>query len=325
LEPRFGPTLSPIAVPLITEFKIDFTKFSYLSGYCLLITGAVGIFIAAGTRKWGTRPGLIFSMVFAFVGVVWAAFAKSYSSFLGARMIQGLSMAYFESVVYAFIGNLYFVHERGTRMAFFVITYQSLSNLPALVAGKMTETMGWRWVFYLLSIFVGIGLLLAIFFGWETAYNRQSLETSEITTEEVCINTAMPNIKTNNWLQDLARVEEIKGGSAETFETVEGGGYSQPRQSLIARMKPVQGIYSRDSLLKLLVTPFLTLLNPAVIWAVITLAFPVLWLVGLSLVIAQIFAGPPYSLNPTELGYMWAGRKLKTLSFRRNTCSLTTM
>jgi hypothetical protein len=74
-------------------------------------------------------------------------------------------------------------------------------------------------------------------------------------------------------------------------------------------MKPVQGVFSKDSLLKLLITPFLTLVNPAVIWAIITLAFPVLWLVGLSLVIAQIFAGPPYSLDPTQLGYMWAGRK----------------
>jgi hypothetical protein len=61
----FGPTLSPIAVPLITEFKISFTQFSYLSGYCLLITGAIGIFIAAGTRKYGKRPGLLFSMTMA--------------------------------------------------------------------------------------------------------------------------------------------------------------------------------------------------------------------------------------------------------------------
>ena len=183
---RFGPTLSPMAVPLITEFNISFTQFSYLSGYCLLITGAVGPFIAAGTRKYGTRPGLLFSMVCAFVGVLWGAAAKSYSSFLGARMVQGLSMAYFESVVYAFIGSIYFVHERGTRTAVFVIIYQSLSNIPAVVAGKMTETLGWRWVFWILAIFIGIGLLLAIFFGWEVSYKRETLETSGITTEEVC-------------------------------------------------------------------------------------------------------------------------------------------
>jgi hypothetical protein len=111
--------------------------------------------------------------------------------------------------------------------------------------------------------------------------------------------------------QDLARVEEVKG-SVQTYEKAEEGEYASaqsqiPRQPYIKRLAPVQGTFSRDSLLKLLLTPFGTLLNPAVIWAIITLAFPVLWLVGLSLVIAQIFAGPPYSLNPTQLGYMWAG------------------
>lgn len=90
----------------------------------------------------------------------------------------------------------------------------------------------------------------------------------------------------------------------------ENSGPAQPpRRSFVAKLSPVSGVYSKDSLLKLVVTPFLTLLNPAVIWALITLAFPVLWLVGLSLVIAQIFAAPPYFLTPTELGYMWAGRE----------------
>jgi MFS family permease len=100
-------------------------------------------------------------------------------------MVQGLSMAYFESVLYAFIGDIYFVHERGTRTAMLVIMYQSISNIPALASGKLTENMGWRWVWYLLSIFVGIGLLLAVFFGWETSYNRVALDASAITTDEV--------------------------------------------------------------------------------------------------------------------------------------------
>ncbi|KAK6387666.1 hypothetical protein LTS17_000935 [Exophiala oligosperma] len=279
-----------VTVPLITDLKINFTQFSYLAGYCLLITGAIGPFMAAGTRKYGKRPGLLFSMICAFAGSIWAAAATSYSSMLGARMVQGLSMAYFESVVYAFIGDLYFVHERGTRTAIFVIMYQSLSNIPALVAGKLSQNLGWRWVFWLLTIFVGIGMLLAIFFGWEVSYNRHSIETSEITTEE-----------------DLQRAEEFKAGAASVEMEENSGPAQPPRRSFVAKLSPVSGVYSKDSLLKLVVTPFLTLLNPAVIWALITLAFPVLWLVGLSLVIAQIFAAPPYFLTPTELGYMWAG------------------
>jgi hypothetical protein len=77
----------------------------------------------------------------------------------------------------------------------------------------------------------------------------------------------------------------------------------------MSRLMPVQGVYSKDSLIKLTLTPLGTLANPAAIWAIITLSFPVVWLVGIMLVIASIFSVPPYNLNPVELGYMWAGRK----------------
>ncbi|KAL2819058.1 major facilitator superfamily domain-containing protein [Aspergillus cavernicola] len=108
----FGPIPSPIAVTLITEFQIDFTQVSLLSGYCLSATGAVGIFMAACCRKFGKRSALLFSMTCAFIGCIWAGAAKSYGSLIGARALQGMSMAFFESVMFAVIGDMYYVHER---------------------------------------------------------------------------------------------------------------------------------------------------------------------------------------------------------------------
>lgn len=113
-------------------------------------------------------------------------------------------------------------------------------------------------------------------------------------------------------------MEELKGvGMTQHTEELASAPQIAP-QSFVSTLAPVQGVYSKDSLLKLILTPIGTLANPATIWAVITLAFPVLWLVGLMLVIAQIFSVPPYNLNPTQLGYMWAGRKFSQilLAFR---------
>jgi MFS family permease len=182
---RFGPILSPLAIPLITEFQIDFTKFALLSGYNLLATGALGIFMAALCRKYGKRPGLIFSMFCAVVGSIWAAAAHSYGSFLGARMVQGLSMSFFESVVFAAIGDLYFVHERGTRMAVYVAMFSGIANLPVLIAGKIAESLGWRWIFWLLAIFIGLVAVLVIMFGWETAFNRDAIYNVDSSSHEV--------------------------------------------------------------------------------------------------------------------------------------------
>jgi hypothetical protein len=72
-------------------------------------------------------------------------------------------------------------------------------------------------------------------------------------------------------------------------------------------MLPVNGTYTDESIIKMVVRPFFILLNPAVVWAVVLIAFPTLWLVGISFVIAQIFSAPPYLLNTTDLGYLSAG------------------
>lgn len=176
---------SPIAVPIVETFGISFHQFSLLGGYSLLSTGAIGLFVAAGTRKFGKRPLWILSSIAAFVGTIWGAAAQSYGSFMGSRIIQGISEAFFESVTYAFIGDLYFVHERGTRTAAVVICYQALSSFPPLVGGVVTRDLGWRWCFWLLGIFLGIGTLLVIFFGFETAYKREAIDASNVTNDEV--------------------------------------------------------------------------------------------------------------------------------------------
>lgn len=181
----FGPMFSPIAVPIVETFGISFHQFSLLGGYSLLSTGAIGLFVAAGTRKFGKRPLWILSSIAAFVGTIWGAAAQSYGSFMGSRIIQGISEAFFESVTYAFIGDLYFVHERGTRTAAVVICYQALSSFPPLVGGVVTRDLGWRWCFWLLGIFLGIGTLLVIFFGFETAYKREAIDASNVTNDEV--------------------------------------------------------------------------------------------------------------------------------------------
>jgi hypothetical protein len=79
------------------------------------------------------------------------------------------------------------------------------------------------------------------------------------------------------------------------------------KRGLVSKMAPFYGTYSDESLIKLIIRPFAVLINPAVIWAVLTLAFPVLWVVAISFVIAQIFAPPPYLLTTTQLGYLSAG------------------
>lgn len=90
-------------------------------------------------------------------------------------------------------------------------------------------------------------------------------------------------------------------------------GSAVPRKPYISRLGLWSRSYSSVPLWRLALQPFLVIWNPAVIWTVLLFAFPAIWLVAFNLLIAQIFAGPPYLLTTAQLGYMSAGTVIGAL------------
>ncbi|KAL4889544.1 major facilitator superfamily domain-containing protein [Aspergillus ambiguus] len=180
-----GPLLSASAAVLTKEFDTTFTNISLLTGYNTCAVGAFGIILSALTRKYGKRPGYIFSMVCALVGTVWGGAAQSYHSLLGARIVQGFGVSMFESILFDVVGDLYYVHERGTRVAALTVALAGMACMPTVLSGLITTRLGWRWNFWMLNIFLGVGLLLVFFLGWETAFRRQAPAT--ISTSETIV------------------------------------------------------------------------------------------------------------------------------------------
>jgi MFS family permease len=182
-----GPLLSVIVVPLIMEFRVGFTQVTLLSGYQLATVASVGIFVSALSRKFGKRPAFLVSLSLLLAGSIWCGESTSYNSMLGGRIIQGLGTATFESITFAIIGDLYFVHQRGSRMAIYVISQAGLVLMPSMIAGQVAEDLNWRWTFRLLSIFIGIGFLGVILFGWETAFNRSAVYNIDTSSHDVSL------------------------------------------------------------------------------------------------------------------------------------------
>jgi len=124
-------------------------------------------------------------MVLLIAGSALCAASKSYESMLSGRIIQGLGTAAFESITFSLVGDLYFVHERGSRMAFYVVTQSGLVLLPTLIAGKITSDLSWRWAFWILTIFLVICFIGLVLIGWETSYNRNSVYNIDTSSQDV--------------------------------------------------------------------------------------------------------------------------------------------
>jgi MFS family permease len=294
-----GPILTPGANEIIAEFNIDFTHIAVLTGYQLLAIACVGPVVVVLARVWGRRPVFVVSAWIVIIGIIVAASAQSYNALLAGRIVQGMGGACFEGIVTPFIGDMYFVHQRGTRIAAYTMALWTGSMFGLIPTGVITYNLSWRWCFIIAGIFFAVFATALTLFVPETAYIRAALYELDVNGDEG-IDTL--NAKHAIVESDEGGVEEIKG-ERTTTNTQYG-----PRKTWIQRMSLYSGRFSPESPIKLILRPWaLTFCHLPIFWNMIFTGMGQVFSVGISYLIPQVYGVPPYNLNPEQLGYIGAG------------------
>lgn len=215
-----------------------------------------------------------------------------YKYLLAARIIQGFSTSAFESLIVSAVGDMYFVHERGLRIAVINFVLNSASSLASIICGQVFQSLGWLWLFHMFQIFLVVQFLLMFLFCPESTYIRDSRYDTDVVINEK--------------LEELVVVEH-------EHKAQEGEAGQNPLAPIPAKKTFVQelavwtGVYSHDNVFKFLLGPFLTLLNPAGCYAVLASGILNSWYVGSAIILAGIFSGPPWSFDAAQIGYLGAG------------------
>ncbi|KAF2178991.1 MFS general substrate transporter [Zopfia rhizophila CBS 207.26] len=287
-----GPLIAPGTVALAMELKVPIKAVSQLSGYQLLVVGALGPIVSVLAQKYGKRPQFLFASTLGVIGtgICVAGFtqpsaSKSYDVLLAGRLVQGLGTTAYESLSVAAIGDMFFLHERGTRTALLVLTLACLSSFVSIIAGVTYENLGSKMLFTMLLPFQLFGWIGTVFFLPESQF-RRGLTPAAISSSEA------------------VREKEVK---TATEDTTTNGASTLPKRSFVQDLRVFSGTYTSDSIFKLLYEIFVHLLNPAVIWIQLVSAVLVSFFVGTAYTIAQIFTPPPYRLTVSQNGYFFTG------------------
>lgn len=104
-----GPAVAPINAVLVEEFNTTYKVVAKFAGWQFWPAGIAGLVGSAVGRVWGKRPVYLISIVLLFIGAIWNATATSADSFLGSRVLQGLGLGAFETIVPSTVGDMYFV------------------------------------------------------------------------------------------------------------------------------------------------------------------------------------------------------------------------
>ena len=109
---------------------------------------------------------------------------------------------------------------------------------------------------------------------------------------------------------ELAKTEHRhQNREAPDGATVEGTPETPtpPKKTFVQELAVFTGTYEKANIIKLLVGPFITLLNIGTCWEAVVSAILTMWYVTSGISQAAIFAGPPWNFNAAQVGYLSTG------------------
>jgi len=109
--------LSPGFVEIAEELHISVNTLAQSTAWLILAIGLSLFLLNPLAKVWGRRPVFVIAVIIMFATSLWGALSKDYHSFLASRVISGFGMAPYEVLVQCTIADMYFVHQRATRIA----------------------------------------------------------------------------------------------------------------------------------------------------------------------------------------------------------------
>jgi MFS family permease len=341
----YSPLLAADTLTLSLYFKRKFTSVALLTGYHLLGVGIGGLFFVPSSRIYGKRHAFLIGNILC---IIWGAVAGhtkfvspkyNYQLLIAARFFQGVGLAPYEALVNAVVGDLYFVHERGKRMALTNFCVFGGSFMTPIIVGKMTHSIGWQWTFYFVAIFSGIMLPLIFFFVPEVAFRRNDRFNTDIIvlgSNQLAVQIGAHN--KNNGSTELETDQENKESSYDQQASaptnadpisVEANNPTPPeRKTYLQSLALFDGRKTDENFFTLFFRPFPLIAHPAVLWVSFNLSSSVSllgaetkryfqamliqgtligWTVFLGVILAAVLLGPPLFYNEVTTGYMYAG------------------
>ncbi|KAK4934283.1 hypothetical protein LTR10_024402 [Elasticomyces elasticus] len=293
-----GPFLNASYFAISEQIHKDLTTTVLVSGYNILAIGCCGPFVCAFSRRYGKRPVFLVSTLFCIVGTAIGEVKPTYEYLLAARIVQGFSTSAFESLIIAVVGDLFCVHQRGLRIATINFVLNSASSLASIICGQVYNNLGLLWLFHLFQIFLVIQFVLMFLFCPETTYLRQTIYE----TDTLQLETFEQIDKANKEHREQAiATKELNVPASVAPSNI------PKKKTFVQELKVYNGIFSKDNIFKWLFGMLLTLLNPAGLYVIIVSGLLCAWYVGSAIILAGIFAGPPWMYNASQIGYLGTG------------------
>lgn len=196
---------------------------------------------------------------------------------MACRLLQGIAAGSTESVLPLIITDMSFVDERGLWFGVYWGAQNLINTVFLISTSYLIAATSWRWFYWVLSVFAGVGLVGGFFLLSETRYTRSptSMNGQVIFTDEWGV---------THFLTDAEARERLGTVQQESNET-----QAQPK-SYMQHLNPISG--TAPNALKLGIGAEVKMLqacsSPAVVFAILASSIALGVGIAMSLVYASI-------------------------------------
>ncbi|KAK3679515.1 hypothetical protein LTR78_001076 [Recurvomyces mirabilis] len=289
----WGPMISPGYGLMSEQFHMSYNALNGGLGWGIFLIGISCFFTNAMAVVWGRRPIFLLGNLLLFISSLWGYFAHSYGSLLASRLIGCIGMSPFEVLVTTTIADIYFVHQRGLRLAMWGLCLSVGVGGGGIISGYIIQDLGWNWTYGICAVLYGVFIPVLFFFCPETAYRRDAVFNTDQGTEDRAEHLAE---------EKLARLDE-KNETVESLDRIETNiTWSEPKASYWDDLKIFHGRQCDDAYWKVLVRPLFMLVFPQVLFSFFAYGLTTSWLIVVGSVLAQLFSAPPYNFSVSAIG-----------------------
>lgn len=168
----FSPISAQIYLPALTqlsdELDVSSTQINLTITTYMIFQGITPMFLGSLADSGGRRPAYIVCFVIYIGANIGLALAPSYGAILGLRCLQSAGSSTTVALCMAVVADVITSAERGQYVGFTVVPVVLAPALGPIIGGALAQTLGWRSIFWFLTIMAGVTVVLIFMFLPET-------------------------------------------------------------------------------------------------------------------------------------------------------------
>lgn len=162
------------------DLGITYDQINNAAGVLFIAIGYMTLLLAPTVTLYGRRINYLISIAMGLGGAIWFARIQTSGDSIGSQFFVGASESCAEAAVQVSLSDVFFQHQRGTVLGFYVLATNVGTYMGPLIGGYIADSsLGWRWIGWFAVIISG-ATLVVIFFGLEeTTFDRRSFVEGE--------------------------------------------------------------------------------------------------------------------------------------------------